>query len=56
MQLEDLSNDELLSMDPQTGAIRFAGQRTILVDATAMGILRSELIKHFGRNAARAAG
>ena len=54
MQIEDLNSDELLRLDPQNGAISFAGQRAILVDATAMGILRSEFIQHLGRTAARA--
>ena len=54
MRIEDLNNEEFLRLDPPNGAIRFAGQRAILVDATAMGILRSELILHLGRTAARA--
>lgn len=53
MRIEDLNNDELLSLDPMNGLIRFAGQRAILIDATAMGILRSELIQHVGPTAAR---
>ena len=54
MKIEDLNSDELLRLDPPNGAIRFAGQRAILIDATAMGSLRSELIQHLGRSAARA--
>lgn len=54
MRIEDLNNHELLSLDPESGVIRFAGQRALLIDATAIGILRAELIEQLGRNAARA--
>jgi two-component system, NtrC family, response regulator HydG len=44
----------LLELDPDGGVIRFAGQRAILLDAVAMGILRQYLVDNFGLTAARA--
>ena len=41
-------------MDPQGGIIRFAGQRALLLDAVAMGVLRQYLVENFGSVAARA--
>ena len=41
-------------MDPDGGIIRFAGQRALLVDAMAMGLLRKHLVESFGLTAARA--
>jgi len=49
----DLSIDELMEFDSE-GLIRFAGQRALIIDATAKGILRKELIDHFGLSPARA--
>ena len=53
MRFLDLDLSELLQVDRQHGIIRFVGQRAILVDATAMGILRSDLIGQLGVDAAR---
>lgn len=53
MRADDLSHDELLELDPEGGVIRFAGQRALLVDAVAMGILRKYLVENFGLIAAR---
>ncbi|MFL5319887.1 MAG: sigma 54-interacting transcriptional regulator [Myxococcaceae bacterium] len=53
MRAQDLDLRELLDFDPNGGPIRFAGQRAILLDAVAMGILREQLIKRFGFTAAR---
>ena len=33
--------------------IRFAGQRALLLDAVAIGLLRKYLVENFGLNAAR---
>lgn len=49
----DLSAHELLEMNPDGGIIRFAGQRALLIDAVAMGLLRKYLVEHFGFTAAR---
>jgi two-component system response regulator HydG len=54
MHPEDLDHEELLELDPEGGLIRFAGQRALLVDAVAMGLLRKYLVENFGLLAARA--
>ena len=54
MRVEDLHHEELLELDPEGGVIRFAGQRALLVDAVAMGLLRQNLVDNFGLTAARA--
>lgn len=54
MRVEDLHHRELLDLDPEGGMIRFAGQRALLLDAVAMGILRQYLVENFGLTAARA--
>jgi two-component system response regulator HydG len=53
MRAEDLDLKELLELDPEGGQIRFAGQRALLVDAVAMGLLRKYLVENFGSTAAR---
>jgi two-component system response regulator HydG len=53
MRVEDLNHKELLELDPDFGVIRFAGQRAILLDAVAMGVLRKYLVENFGLTAAR---
>jgi DNA-binding NtrC family response regulator/predicted hydrocarbon binding protein len=53
MQASDLDHKELLELDPEGGVIRFAGQRALLVDAVAMGLLRKYLVENFGETAAR---
>jgi len=54
MRVEDLHHEELLELDPEGGVIRFAGQRALLLDAVAMGLLRQYLVENFGLTAARA--
>jgi DNA-binding NtrC family response regulator len=54
MRVEDLDHKELLELDPEGGVIRFAGQRALLLDAVAMGLLRKYLVENFGLTAARA--
>ncbi|MBK9797679.1 MAG: sigma-54-dependent Fis family transcriptional regulator [Holophagaceae bacterium] len=53
MRAEDLDHKELLELDPEGGVIRFAGQRAIVLDAVAMGLLRKYLVENFGLTAAR---
>ncbi|HRC55016.1 MAG TPA: sigma 54-interacting transcriptional regulator [Kofleriaceae bacterium] len=53
MRAEDLEHQELLELDPLSGVIRFAGQRALLLDAVAMGVLRKYLVENFGLIAAR---
>jgi DNA-binding NtrC family response regulator len=54
MRVEHLHHKELLELDPEGGVIRFAGQRALLLDAVAMGVLRQYLMQNFGVTAARA--
>jgi len=53
VRAEDLDHKELLELDPDGGVIRFAGQRALLLDAVAMGLLRKYLVENFGLTAAR---
>ncbi|MFC1525930.1 XylR N-terminal domain-containing protein [Candidatus Latescibacterota bacterium] len=49
MRVEDLHHRELLELDPEGGGvIRFAGQRALLLDTVAMGLLRQHLVESFG--------
>jgi len=52
MRAEDLDHTELLELDQETGVIRFAGQRAIILDAVAMGLLRKYMIENLGLAAA----
>src|SRR6186997_3305620 len=54
MRADDLDHKELLELDPEGGVLRFAGQRALLLDAVAMGLLRKYLVENFGLTAARA--
>ncbi len=54
MRAADLDLHELLQFDP-SGHIRFGGQRALLFDAVALGLLRKELIELLGHEGARAA-
>src|ERR1035437_8137974 len=53
MRADSLDPTELLQLDPGGGIIRFAGQRAIVLDAVAMGLLRKYLVENFGATAAR---
>src|SRR5512133_685134 len=53
MRAADLDHDELLELDAGAGVIRFAGERAVLLDAVAMGLLRKHLVENFGLTAAR---
>jgi two-component system response regulator HydG len=53
VRADDLDHKELLELDPESGVIRFAGQRALLLDAVAMGLLRKYLVENFGATAAR---
>ncbi len=54
MKLDDLDLRDLLSFDPKGGVMRFAGDRALILDAVAMGLLRRTLIETVGVAAARA--
>jgi DNA-binding NtrC family response regulator len=51
MRAEDLHHEGLLDLDPEGGVIHFAGQRALLLDALAMGLLRKYLVENFGLTA-----
>lgn len=53
MRVSELDLRELLELDPQGGLIRFAGQRALIFDAVAQGLLRKELIDTLGARVAR---
>src|SRR5947207_11100585 len=53
MRVEELDLKELLELDPNGGLVRFAGQRALIFDAVAQGLLRKELIDTFGVRVAR---
>jgi two-component system response regulator HydG len=54
MRAESLRLDDLLEIDPEGGVFRFAGQRTLLLDAVALGLLRAQLVRTVGERGARA--
>ena len=54
MRATDLDLRELLAFEPEGGVLRFAGQRALLLDAVALGLLRHELIETLGAAGARA--
>ena len=54
MRAEDMDHEELLELLPEAGLVRFAGQRALLIDAVAMGLLRKYLVENFGVTAGRA--
>ncbi|HLL54239.1 MAG TPA: sigma-54-dependent Fis family transcriptional regulator [Myxococcaceae bacterium] len=53
MKVADLDLRELLDFEPKGGVIRFAGQRAVILDTVALGLLRRELISTVGLTAAR---
>jgi len=53
VRIEELDLKELLEVDIDGGLIRFAGQRALIFDAVAQGLLRKELIDTFGVRVAR---
>jgi two-component system, NtrC family, response regulator HydG len=54
MRVEDLDVRELVEFDPDGGVVRFGGQRALIIDAVALGLLRRELVDNLGLSAARA--
>ena len=53
MLAEDLDLHALLSVDPDAGVVRFAGERALIVDAAAVGVLRRDLVDALGLHGAR---
>jgi len=54
LRVDDLNIREMLDLGAGSGLIRFAGQRAVLMDSSALGDLRRELISKLGLTAARA--
>ena len=54
MRADDLTLDALLDADPKGGVFRFAGERAVLLDTAALGLLRKELVDTLSLAAARA--
>ena len=53
MRADDLTLDTLFDADPKGGVIRFAGERAVLLDTAALGLLRKELIDTLSLSVAR---
>ncbi len=53
MRADDLSLDTLFDADPKGGVYRFAGERAVLLDTAALGLLRREIIDTLSLAAAR---
>jgi two-component system, NtrC family, response regulator HydG len=53
LKVDDLDLGALLSYEPKGGVIQFMGHRILLIDAVAVGLLRTELINKLGISAAR---
>jgi DNA-binding NtrC family response regulator len=53
MRAEDLRIEELLVVDAREG-VRFAGERALILDAVALGLLRKQLVETLGLAGARA--
>ncbi|MBI5445055.1 MAG: sigma-54-dependent Fis family transcriptional regulator [Deltaproteobacteria bacterium] len=54
MRVADIDLRELLTFEPGGGVMRLGGQRVVLLDTVALGLLRKELIESLGTTAARA--
>jgi DNA-binding NtrC family response regulator len=54
MRPEDLHHEDLLEVDDDGGRVLFAGQRAIVLDTVALGLLHRSLVERFGRVAAQA--
>ena len=52
MRIDDLDIRELFQAEPRGGIHRFAGQRALILDAVALGLLRRELIGLLGLHGA----
>ena len=53
MKTHDLCLDTLLDLPPDGGPLHFAGERAVLMDTAALGLLRQQLIHLLGEHAAR---
>jgi two-component system response regulator HydG len=55
MRAEELELDRLLSVDPRGGRLELFGNRALLLDAVALGLLRKQLLDLLGLEGARCA-
>ncbi|NUN15328.1 MAG: sigma 54-interacting transcriptional regulator [Myxococcales bacterium] len=53
MKAASLDLREVLEFQPNGGILRFAGERAVILDAVAMGLLRKQLIETIGLSGAR---
>jgi DNA-binding NtrC family response regulator/predicted hydrocarbon binding protein len=53
MKVEDLDLRELLQFEPRGGVLSFGGERAIVIDALALGLLRKELVGLLGLSGTR---
>lgn len=53
MNAVTLEHANALHLDAADGLIHFAGEPALLIDATAMGVLRKSLVENFGSHGAR---
>lgn len=53
MRATDLDLREMLDFEPKGGVIRFAGDRAVLFNTVALGLLRRELVETLGQMTAR---
>jgi two-component system, NtrC family, response regulator HydG len=53
MRADDLNLSDLLEVEEDRGLVHFAGQRAIILNSSALGILRAELIATIGMSGAR---
>jgi len=53
MKTDGLDLRDMLEYLPEGGVLRFGGERVLLIDANAMGLLRKDLIDSYGRTAAK---
>ncbi|MBL8935051.1 MAG: sigma-54-dependent Fis family transcriptional regulator [Archangium sp.] len=54
MRTQQLTLSDVLEFEPTGGVLTFAGERVVLMDAVALGLLRQQLITSFGAAGARA--
>jgi DNA-binding NtrC family response regulator len=54
MRAKNLRLDDVFEFEPEGGVMTFAGERVVLMDAVALGLLRSQLVGSFGFAGARA--
>ena len=53
MRAKDLEISDLLKVDPEGGRIQFGNQRSLLLDAVALGLLKKQLVDLLGFSGAR---